>query len=174
MHSINRLCENSKKTKDAEKRQEDTTRNAESDCDHEEDSRSIQKAQDNGERCHFGHKTTTTRVRGKVVWNRNPACSWWPGIIPGLVPLCNKCFQLGRRHFLKGKKAPLPHRDIDDDERPKKCSRISIAATANGAANGFATENNEHSFEEDSEDETAMPAHAQDVDIHATNVCVHM
>ena len=89
------------------------------------------------------------------------------------MPLCNKCFQLGRRHFLKGKQAPLPHRDIDDDESPKKCSRISIAAKANGAANGFATENNEHFFEENSEDETTMAAHAQDVDIPATNVCGH-
>ena len=86
------------------------------------------------------------------------------------MPLCNKCFQLGRRHFLKGKKAPLPHRDIDDDERPKKCSKISIAAKANGAANGSATENNEHLFEENSEDETTMAAHAQDVDSTATYV----
>ena len=75
-HSIHRLCEKSKKYKAAALSQEDATRNADSDCDHEEDTRSIRKVQDTGERCHFGHKTTTTRVRGKVVWNRNPACSW--------------------------------------------------------------------------------------------------
>jgi hypothetical protein len=63
--------------------------------------------------CFFGHRTTTTRVRGKCVWNRNPACSWWPGRVPGLVTLCNKCFQMGRRHFLKGNKAPLPNSSID-------------------------------------------------------------
>jgi len=43
------------------------------------------------------------------VWNRNPACSWSPGRIAGLVTLCNNCFQIiGRRHFLKGRRAPLP------------------------------------------------------------------
>jgi len=79
---------------------------------------------------------------------------------------------MGRRHFLKGKKAPLPHPDINDDERPKKRTRISIAAAANGAANGVVTENNEHFFEENSEDETATPSYAQDADTTATNIGV--
>jgi len=70
--------------------------------------------------------------------------------------------------------SPATSRDIDDDERPKKGSRISIAATANGAACGVATPNNEHLFEEDSEDETAPPsAPAQVVDIPSTNDCVY-
>ena len=50
----------SKRYKAAALSQEDATRNADSDCDHEEATRSIRKVQDTGERCHFGHKPTTT------------------------------------------------------------------------------------------------------------------
>jgi hypothetical protein len=32
--------------------------------------------------------------------------------VPGLVALCNRCFQIGRRHFLKGNKAPIPDNAI--------------------------------------------------------------
>ena len=88
--------------------------NALSDDEVEETITSTVEHPDNGEHCHFGHRTTTTRVRGKSVWNRNPACSWWPGRVPGLVTLCNKCFQIGRRHFLKGNKAPLPSTAVGD------------------------------------------------------------
>ena len=108
IHSIHRLCEQSMRYMASVKSYEPATRNAGSDDEVEETRASSVTHMDTGEQCYFGHRPTTTRVRGKPVWNRNPACSWWPGRVPGLVTLCNKCFQIGRRHFLKGNKAPLP------------------------------------------------------------------
>ena len=92
IHSIHRLCEQSMRYMCSVKSYEPATRNAGSDDEVEETRASSVTHMDTGEQCYFGHRTTTTRVRGKSVWNRNPACSWWPGRVPGLVTLCNKWF----------------------------------------------------------------------------------
>jgi len=80
------------------------------------------------------------------VWNRNSACSSWPRIIQGLVPLCNKCFQTGRGFFLKGRQAPLPKCEVDSGEmrRLSKAPRTEKSGPQEAAATATIEHNVEH------------------------------
>ena len=49
--------------------------------------------------CHFGHKTTTSRI-----WLRNPLPSFWAGV-PSDTPLCYRCYQRGYRGGLPPERA---------------------------------------------------------------------
>ena len=58
--------------------------------------------------CYFGHSTTSGRRGGRVSWYRNPEISFWIGKVPGLVPLCSRCYQSGNRARAKNRIPKLP------------------------------------------------------------------